>query len=50
MGQQKKWHPEEIDLLDELIEYYPIPLIAKKINKWHKKTTVQQEEVVMLSK
>lgn len=37
MGQQKKWHPGEIDLLDELIEYYPIPLIAKKINKWHKK-------------
>jgi hypothetical protein len=37
MGQQKSWHPEEIDLLEELIEYYPIPLIAKKINKWHKK-------------
>jgi hypothetical protein len=37
MGQQKSWHPEEIDLLEELIEYYPIPLIAKKINKWHRK-------------
>lgn len=35
MGQQKSWHPAEIDLLAELIEYYPIPLIAKKINKWH---------------
>lgn len=37
MGKGKRWNSEELDLLDDLIGRYPLRIIAKKINNWHRK-------------
>lgn len=37
MGKGKIWGEEELELLDDLAGHYPLRLITKKINSWHKK-------------
>lgn len=41
MPRGKKWALEELEFLDDLAGRYPLQIITKKINNWHRKNKTQ---------